>query len=167
MLCEWKEDVNGEATTCCPSLTLKMTRRFLPSELVLARPLVLSLAAKRFHNSRRRKGMADHSEPAQGEEREVSSSGLLLSVDPLPGTAGYKLSADDNKDAGSDSSDVAGDDSDTSDADGSDSSDTDGTDYGDTDGTDDEESDADGTDASDADGTDTGADADGTDPLGI
>src|SRR5437763_14408023 len=135
MLCEWKEDVNDEATTCCPSSTLKMARRFLPSELVLARPLVLSLAAKRFHNSRRRKGMADHSEPAQGEEREVSSSGLLLSVDPLPGTAGYKLSADDT-DAGRDKSDVAGDDSDTSDADGTDS--------GDSDGTDDSGSDADG-----------------------
>ena len=101
--------------------------------------------------------MADHSEPAQGEEREVSSSGLLLSVDPLPGTAGYKLSADDT-DAGRDKSDVAGDDSDTSDADGTDSGDSDGSDNG---------SDADGVDASDADGTDTGADADGTDPLGI
>src|SRR5437763_5050370 len=51
MLCEWKEDVDDEATTRCPSSTLKMARRFLPSELVLARPLVLSLAAKRFHDS--------------------------------------------------------------------------------------------------------------------
>src|SRR5438105_12010399 len=51
MLCEWKEDVDGEATTRCPSSALKMARRFLPCELVLARPLVLSLAAKRFHNS--------------------------------------------------------------------------------------------------------------------
>src|SRR5438067_13673395 len=115
------------------------------------------LGGKAIPQFRRRKGMADHSEPAQGEEREVSSSGLLLSVDPLPGTAGYKLSADDT-DAGRDKSDVAGDDSDTSDADGTDSGDSDGSDNG---------SDADGVDASDADGTDTGADADGTDPLGI
>ena len=86
--------------------------------------------------------MADDSQPAQGEERGVSSSGLLLSVDPLPGTTGYKFSTDDT-DGGRDSTDVSGGDSDTSDADGSDSGDADGTDplgiasdKGDSDGTD-------------------------------
>jgi hypothetical protein len=106
--------------------------------------------------------MPDNVQPVKGEEQEVSSSGLLLSVDPLPGTTGYKLSADDT-DAGRDTTDVAGGDSDTADT-----SDSDGTDtLGDSDATDKSDSDADGTDVSDADGTDTGPDADGTDPLGI
>ena len=107
--------------------------------------------------------MPDNVQPVKGEEQEVSSSGLLLSVDPLPGTTGYKLSADDT-DAGRDSTDVAG-----GDSDGTDTSDSDGTDTlgGDTDATDKSDSDADGTDVSDADGTDTGLDADGMDPLGI
>jgi hypothetical protein len=96
--------------------------------------------------------MSDDMRPTTGEEQEHSNSGLLLSVDPLPGTESYKMSADD------DTADVAGgdtDNTDTSDADGSDTA----TDKGD--------SDADGTDASDADGTDTGLDADGSRPLGI
>lgn len=101
--------------------------------------------------------MADHLEPRRGDEQEVSSSGLLLSVEPSQGAGAYRLSADD-KDAGRDTTDVVGDDSDASDADGSDASDSDGSD---------DASDADGTDVSDADGTDTGRDADGTDPLGI
>src|ERR1700753_4311940 len=115
-------------------------------------PARTKLAPKRFQQFRRTKGMADNSQPLQGEEREVSS-GLLLSVDPLPGTTGYKLSADDT-----DTTDVSGDDTDTSDADGTDGGDSDDSDDG---------SDADGTDVADADGTDTGADADGADPLGI
>jgi hypothetical protein len=98
-----------------------------------------------IHSSEGGKGMSDHVEPSTGDEQEVSSSGLLLSVDPLPGSINYKLSADD------DTSDVSGADSDKTDSSDSDASD----------------SDADGTDASDADGTDTGRDADGTSPLGI
>src|SRR5437588_861409 len=38
--------------------------------------------------------MPDNVQPVKGEEQEVSSSGLLLSVEPLPGTTNYKLSAD-------------------------------------------------------------------------
>src|SRR5215210_2485257 len=106
--------------------------------------------------------MADHVQPDAGEEREVSSSGLLLSVDPLQGATNYKLSGDDSdSDKGgllgddasdSDGSDApGGDDSDASDSDGSAAGDSDSTDGG-------EESDADGTDVSDADGTDTGLD---------
>src|ERR1044072_2558895 len=101
--------------------------------------------------------MADDVRPRAGDEQEVSSSGLLLSVDPLQGTQGYKLSGDD-----SDTSDVLG--GDDSGADASDSGgDADGSDSTDSDSTDDSESDADGTDISDADGTDTGLDADGMD----
>jgi hypothetical protein len=119
--------------------------------------------------------MADNVHPEAGEEREASSSGLLLSVDPLQGASQYKLSGDDSDgsdkggllgdDSGSDSdgSDLlGGDDSKSSDSDGSDAGDSDGSDAGDSDG-----SDADGTDVADADGTDTGLDADGMDPLGI
>src|ERR687890_804199 len=60
--------------------------------------------------------MADDVRPRAGDEQEVSSSGLLLSVDPLQGTEGYKLAGDD-----SDSSDILGGDSDGSDAGGGDS----------------------------------------------
>ena len=115
--------------------------------------------------------MADHVQPDAGEEREVSSSGLLLSVDPLQGATDYKLSGGNSD--GSDKGGALGDD--TSDSDGSDSdalggddsSDADGTDKGDDSDAGDDGSDADGTDVADADGTDTGLDADGTDPLGI
>ena len=122
--------------------------------------------------------MADNVQPFGGEEQEVSSSGLLLSVDPLPGTTGYKLSSDDTD--ATDKRDSAIGDSDgkdTSDSAGSycsysfgrEVSDSDGSDTlgGDSDSTDKSDSDADGTDVSDADGTDTGLDADGMDPLGI
>lgn len=88
--------------------------------------------------------MSEQIKPTTAEESETPVSGLLLSVEPLPGGASYQASASDDTDADSDSQD-------TSDADDSDA----------------EESDADGSDAADADGTDTGADADGTDPLGI
>lgn len=115
--------------------------------------------------------MADNVQPDAGEQREESSSGLLLSVDPLQGAKNYKLSGDDS-DSG-DKGGLLGDDS--SDSDGSDSgalggddSDSDGSDAGDSDGSDD------GGESSDADGSDAGgigADSDETDeqmnPLGI
>ena len=66
--------------------------------------------------------MSDHLQPSAGEEQEVSSSGLLLSVEPLAGAAGYKLSSDDT-DAGADTGGISGGDSDSSDASDSDSSD--------------------------------------------
>ena len=108
--------------------------------------------------------MADHAQPGTtGDEQEVSSSGLLLSVDPLPGTSGYKLSTDDTdagKDAG-DLTDVAGGDTDTSDTSDADASDTLG---GDTDATD--TADADGTDLGDSeDETESGLG--GVNPLGV
>jgi len=114
--------------------------------------------------------MADNVQPDAGEEREASSSGLLLSVDPLQGATQHRLSGDDSD---SDKGGLLGDDasdSDGSDAlggDDSDAPDSDATDAGDTDATGGGDSDADGTDVSDADGTDTGLDADGMDPLGI
>lgn len=127
--------------------------------------------------------MAENVQPnATGDEQQQSSSGLLLSVDPLPGTDGYKLSTDDT-DAGRDStdlSDVTGGDtdaSDTSDTDSSDSllgGDTDASDTSDTDGSDTLGGDTDGSDTSDADGTDlsdseveTESGLGGVNPLGI
>lgn len=103
--------------------------------------------------------MSDHVQPSTGEEQEVSSSGLLLSVDPLPGTTGYKLSTDDT-DAGRDTTDVSGGDSDASDASDADASDTKG---GDADASD--ESDADGKDLGDSEETESGLG--GVNPLGI
>ena len=100
--------------------------------------------------------MSEQINAAEAQERETPASGLLLSVEPLQGSASYRATEGDGRDTDTDAQD-------TSDAGGSD---TDGTDTSDADGTDSEESDADGTDASDADGTDTGLDADGTDPLG-
>src|SRR5215208_3524602 len=61
--------------------------------------------------------MADNVQPDAGEQREESSSGLLLSVDPLQGTNNYKLAGDD--DSGGDKGGLLGDDA--SDSDGSDS----------------------------------------------
>ena len=106
--------------------------------------------------------MADHVQPgATGDEQEVSSSGLLLSVDPLPGTTGYKLSADDTSDTdASDTTDVTGGDTDATDASDADASDTIG---GDTDASD--TSDADGTDLGDSEETESGLG--GQNPLGI
>src|SRR5215210_3143557 len=94
--------------------------------------------------------MADNVQPDAGEQREESSSGLLLSVDPLQGANNYKLAGDDSD---SDKGGLLGDDA--SDSDGSDS-DALGGDDSDT-------SDADGSDKSESDDSD----ADGTDPLGI
>jgi hypothetical protein len=89
--------------------------------------------------------MSEQVNPVPAEERE-SSSGLLLSVEPLEKSA--TLHATDTVDGGADA-DVTGADTDTtdgSDADGTDLlSDSDGTDGG---------GDSDGTDASDADGSD-------------
>ena len=76
--------------------------------------------------------MADNVQPGPGEEREASSTGLLLSTDPLQDEVGYKLSADD----------------DTSDADNGDDDDYD-TDNGDSDGGDTDNGDSDGGDDSD------------------
>ena len=107
--------------------------------------------------------MADHVQPgATGDEQEVSSSGLLLSVDPLPGTTGYKLSTDDTSDTdASDTTDVTGGDTDATDASDADASDTIG---GDTDESD--TSDADGTDLSDSE-VETESGLGGVNPLGI
>ncbi|HEX8189229.1 MAG TPA: hypothetical protein VF586_12815 [Pyrinomonadaceae bacterium] len=87
--------------------------------------------------------MADNVQPDAGERREESSSGLLLSVDPLQGANNYKLAGDDSSDKGG----LLGDDS--SDSDGSDS-DALGGDDSDSDG-----SDAGGAGGSDADGSDS------------
>ncbi len=128
--------------------------------------------------------MADNVQPDAGEQREESSSGLLLSVDPLQGANNYKLAGDDSD---SDKGGLLGDDA--SDADGSDSGvlggDDDSSDASDADGSDTKSGDADGgdsllggdsdaSDESDADGSDAGgiaADSDSTDaqmnPLGI
>jgi hypothetical protein len=86
------------------------------------------------------------------ENAVPSSSGLLLSVEPLPGDKSaktLKLSADDT-----DASDS------TADTDGTDETEGDGTD-----GTDGASADTDGTDgeSTDTDGTDTTVDADSTD----
>lgn len=88
----------------------------------------------------------------QSESVEPSSSGLLLSVEPLPGAESaetLKLSADDT-----DESDSA------TDADGTDATEGDGTD-----GTDGASTDTDGSDTegADTDGTDATVDADSTD----
>ena len=111
--------------------------------------------------------MADHVQPgATGDEQEVSSSGLLLSVDPLPGTTAYKLAADDT-DAGSDkndtgdATDLVGGDTDATDTSDADASDTIG---GDTDESD--TSDADGTDLTDSE-VETESGLGGVNPLGI
>ena len=125
--------------------------------------------------------MADNVQPDAGEQREESSSGLLLSVDPLQGANNYKVAGGDADTGdkggllGDDGSDADGSDGalggDDSDADTSDllGGDDDGTDASDADGTD-----AGGSDGSDADGSDAGgiaADSDSTDaqmnPLGI
>ncbi|HEY0174617.1 MAG TPA: hypothetical protein VGB98_26610 [Pyrinomonadaceae bacterium] len=109
--------------------------------------------------------MADNVQPDAGEQREESTSGLLISAEPLRGSATYKLGGDDS-DSGKGG--LLGDDS--SDSDGSDAlGGDDESGAGDSDASDagDDDSDADGTDVSDADGNDTGLDADGMDPLGI
>lgn len=109
--------------------------------------------------------MSDHVQPTTGDEQKVSSSGLLLSVDPLPGTTGYKLSTDDT-DAGRDTTDVAGGDTDATDATDADASDAVAGDTDATDGGGDaDESDADGTDL--ADNVESESGLGGANPLGI
>ncbi len=106
--------------------------------------------------------MSEQINPGQSEERNAPESGLFLSAESLEGSAPLKAASDaDSSDAGSDKDMGGSGDADSSDA--SEDKDTGGS--GDADSGD--ESDADGTDVEDADGTDTGADADGTDPLGI
>ena len=107
--------------------------------------------------------MSEQVNPVPVEETD-SSSGLLLSVEPLKESA--KLHATDTVDGGADS-DVTGADTDTTDAtDDTDASDSDGTDASDADGSDvvDKVKDALGMDSdSDSDGTDATVDADSTD----
>src|SRR5215213_8404796 len=111
--------------------------------------------------------MADNVQPDAGEQREESSSGLLLSVDPLQGAKNYKLAGDDGSDSG-DKGGLLGDDA--SDSDGSDSDLLGGDDGSDALLGGDSDTSA----GTDADGSDAGgiaADSDSTDaqmnPLGI
>lgn len=92
--------------------------------------------------------MSEQINAGQIEERETSTSGLLLSVEPLQGMG--KLYATDSADAGADEKDTSDDTS--ADTDGSDESDADGSDTkgADTDLTDALGADTDGTDDSDA-----------------
>ena len=69
--------------------------------------------------------MADNVQPGPGEEREASSTGLLLSTDPLQDEVGYKLSADDDT-ADADNGDDEDYDTDNGDSDGGDASDDSG-----------------------------------------
>src|SRR5215204_6091357 len=116
--------------------------------------------------------MADNVQPDAGEQREESSSDLLLSVDPLQGTNNYKLAGDDDSDSGKGG--LLGDDA--SDDDGSDAADADGSDAktGDSDGSDSllgGDSDASDADAADAGSIVPDGDSGETDekmnPLGI
>ena len=71
--------------------------------------------------------MADNVQPDAGEQRDASSSGLLISTDPLQDEVGYKLAADDGGDA--DATDNGDDDdynTDNGDSDGGDDSDDSG-----------------------------------------
>lgn len=115
--------------------------------------------------------MADNVQPDAGEQREDSSSGLLLSVDPLQSANNYKLSGDDSD---SDKGGLIGDDA--SDSDGSDSDllggDDDSSDASDADGTDAKEGDSDSSDSllggdSDASDTSEESEADGSDAGGL
>ena len=71
--------------------------------------------------------MADNVQPDAGEQRDASTSGLLISTDPLQDEVGYKLAADDDTTDG---------DADATDADNGDDDDY-NTDNGDSDGGDD------------------------------
>ena len=73
--------------------------------------------------------MADNVQPGPGEEREASSTGLLLSTDPLQDEVGYKLSADDDT-ADADNGDDEDYDTDNGDSDGGDSDNGDSDDSG-------------------------------------
>jgi hypothetical protein len=102
--------------------------------------------------------MSEQVNPVPAEERE-SSSGLLLSVEPLEKSE--KLYATDTVDGGADGGGAKSTDTDLSDSEDSDG--TDSTSGGDSDGTDGTVSgDSDGSDSGDSDGSDT-VDADGSD----
>lgn len=72
--------------------------------------------------------MADNVQPDAGRQRDASSSGLLISTDPLQDEVNHKLSADD-ADPDTDNSDNGDDDdynTDNGDSDGGDDSDDSG-----------------------------------------
>ena len=89
--------------------------------------------------------MSEQDNSAVVSEKEAARSGLLLSVEPLPGSEKYHAQEGDKTDTDTDLTDT------------SDATDADGTD----------ESDADGTDLTDGDGTDGATDTDGTDDRNI
>ncbi|HEV2915682.1 MAG TPA: hypothetical protein VGX92_20545 [Pyrinomonadaceae bacterium] len=91
--------------------------------------------------------MSEQDNSALGSEKEAARSGLLLSVEPLPGSEKYSAQEGDKTDTDTDLADT----SDATDADGTDES----------------EGDADGTDLTDGDGTDGATDGDGTDDRNI
>jgi hypothetical protein len=102
-------------------------------------------------------GMSEEVNPEQVQEQSSTSSGLLLSVEPLEGGGHLSATAADTKDTDTDMQD-------TSDA----ATDTDGTDESDSDGSDTEGGgDSDSSDTKgaqgDSDGTDVSADSDGSD----
>ena len=80
--------------------------------------------------------MADNVQPDAGEPRDASSSGLLISTDPLQDEVGYKLAADDgdadanDSDNGDDDYDSDNGDSDNGDSDNGDSDSGDDSDDG-------------------------------------
>jgi hypothetical protein len=65
--------------------------------------------------------MADNVQPDAGEPRDASSSGLLISTDPLQDEVGYKLAADDGDADTSDNGDDDDYDTDNGDSDNGDS----------------------------------------------
>ena len=106
--------------------------------------------------------MSEQDNSARGTEKEAAASGLLLSVEPLPGSEKYLAQEGDKTDTDTDLADTG----DAADTDGSDESDADGTDLTDGDGTDG----ATGGDGSDArnittDGGTGSGDADGSDVI--
>jgi hypothetical protein len=105
--------------------------------------------------SRGGEGMSEEANPEQVSEQSATSSGLLLSVEPLDGAGPLSASSADTSDTDTDMQDES---DGASDADGTDESDSDGSDAGD---------DSDGSDGGDSDGSDTGGgllgDSDGTD----
>jgi hypothetical protein len=100
--------------------------------------------------------MSEEANPEQVSEQSATSSGLLLSVQPLDGAGPLSASSADTSDTDTDMQDES---DGASDADGTDESDSDGSDAG---------GDSDGSDGGDSDGSDTGGggllgDSDGTD----
>jgi hypothetical protein len=114
--------------------------------------------------SRGGEGMSEEANPKQVSEQPATSSGLLLSVEPLDGRGPLSAAAADTLNTDTDMQDES---DAASDADGTDESDSDGSDAGDSDGSD--GGDSDGSDTTDggllgdSDGTDVTADSDGND----